>query len=131
MNTKSILALIVVILFLLATARAPISGSSSTLDQAPLEERNSKMVDWAPGTGETPYDYEQEALAYPSQQLHSSCVSANNQRQALCQEKEPNFIPGSIYIFSNSNTDDHAYPSQKLHGACASQNIQRQESCVE
>lgn len=128
MNAKPNLSLIVVALLIIVAACSPTANSLPILDQAQPEERYYKIVPLEPVTGQNVYDYEQEARAYPSQQLHSNCLSNDSQRQEMCQEKEPQ---GAIFLPRSLNIDSPAYPSQKLHSDCLSEDIQRQDNCVE
>jgi hypothetical protein len=135
MNTKLNLASIVVTIFLIATACAPDDSSLPILDLAQPEEAGYEMVPLVPITGEQSYetgqqayDFEQEARAYPSQQLHSACVSADIHRQGRCEESEQN---GANFLSGKENTEAPTYPSQKLHSHCVSEDVQRQYSCMD
>jgi hypothetical protein len=130
MNTKLNLVSIVAVIFIIATAGSPRSSLSQGLLQA-QSERNYQLVPLPPVTSGQDYGNDEGLADYPLNQFHSACSSANSQRQDLCVELEPNFVPGSIYLSGNSSTDNEVFPSQKLHSACVSENIQREESCVD
>jgi len=130
MNTKLNLVSIIVAIFLITTAFSPRSSPSQVLNRA-QSERNFQMVPLDPVTRGLDYGNDEDLVDYPLKQFHSACSSENSQRQELCVDPGPNFVPGAIYLSANRNSDNQVYPSQKLHSACVSENIQRQESCVE
>jgi hypothetical protein len=130
MNTKLNVVSIVVAIFLITTAFSPRSTPLQVLNRA-QSERTYQIVPLLPVTRGQDSGNDEDLVVHPLKQFHSACSSENSQRQNLCVELEPNFVPGSIYLSGNRNTDNQVYPSQKLHSACVSENIQRQESCVE
>jgi hypothetical protein len=135
MNSKLNLNMIVVAVFFIASACSPTANSIPILDQAQPESAYN-LAPSVPVTGELPaytadrqtYDFEQEVWAYPSQQLHSACVSEDIQRLGKCEEAE---LKASTFHHVNENTAAPAYPGQKLHSHCVSVDIQRQDDCVE
>jgi hypothetical protein len=135
MNTKLAFALLFIVIALVAIAFAPANTGSSALVINAAQRANNETVALVPVTGESAPDYVQDARAYPSQKIHSSCASENNLRQDSCIEQEPGLWSGSIFLSSNSNAgygqNTHAYPSQKLHSACVSEDSLRQDSCME
>jgi hypothetical protein len=132
MNTKLTLASIVLAMFLIATACSAETSSLPALDPAQPEAASYEIVPLVPVTGvnaaENVYDYEQEARAYPSHQVHSACASADIHRQSRCEVKEQireTLLPG------NGNTEAPAAPLQKLHSHCVSEDLNRQYYCMD
>jgi hypothetical protein len=135
MNTKLAFALLFIVIALVAIAFAPATFGSSALVSNAAQQANNETAALVSVTGESAPDYVQDARAYPSQKIHSSCASENNLRQDSCIEQEPRLWSGSIFLPSNSDAhyeqNTHTCPSQKLHSACVSEDSLRQGSCVE
>ena len=140
MNTKLAIALLFIVIAFVAIAFVAIAFAPTNTGSSPLvvnaaQPANNETVALVPVTGESAPDYVEDAPAYPSRKLHSSCASENILRQGSCIEQEPGLWSGSTFLSGNSNAhyeqNTHTYPSQKLHSACVSEDSLRQDSCVE
>lgn len=127
MKTKRNLTLIVATVLLIAAACSPAKSSSSVSNPAQPATRNNKVLP-LPVTGEQTSNTVQDLQAFPSQQLHRDCVSADSQMQGNCMEREPG--QSTSLFSSNNNADAHTALSQQLHSDCVSEDSQRQDSCA-